>query len=216
MSALSALVHFACPLLIIVLQISFNNLLRIEIRKELHVALSGWRSPSQQISDYARFTAMSQASDSSKLHFPPFPEDMLEWVPWLHQQYHVANTCTIRIKNADNKWETISYLSMYLMGYRWDVTKDMWDADAADIEKLTAAEIIKYTPTATAQEQGFLKEDDKLFHFASARLHRQMQVTLRTALLDALRDHALFPEIEYSTRPLGLWICIRALVSWPS
>ncbi len=102
MSALSALVHFACPLLIIVLQISYNNLCT-EIHKELHIALTGWRSSSQKISDYARFTAMSQTSDSPKLRFPSFPEDMLEWVPWFQKQYNWANSCTIRIKNADNK-----------------------------------------------------------------------------------------------------------------
>jgi hypothetical protein len=43
--------------------------------------LSGWRSHSRHMSNYARFPAMAQASDSSKLHFTPFPDDMLEWVP---------------------------------------------------------------------------------------------------------------------------------------
>ncbi len=80
------------------------------------------------------------------------------------------------------------------MGYRWDISKNILTAEDADIDRLTVAEILKYTPTATAQEQGFLKEDEKLFHFADGRLHRQMQATLRTALLDALHDHALFPE----------------------
>ena len=70
MSALSALANFV---LIIVLQISSNNLLRTELRKELHVALSGWRSDFRHLSNDARFTAMSQASDSSKLHFSPLP-----------------------------------------------------------------------------------------------------------------------------------------------
>ncbi len=102
---------------------------------------------------------MSQALDSSKLHFPSFPEDMLEWVQWFQQKYNWANFCTIRIKNADNKWEIISYLSLYIMGHRWDISKNMWDAEDGNIEFLTAAEILKYTPTATAQEQGSLQED---------------------------------------------------------
>jgi hypothetical protein len=80
--------------------------------------LYGWRSLSQKTSDSARFAAMSQSSDSSKLHFSSFPEDMLEWVPWFDQQYKVANSCTIRVKNADGKWETLSYLSLYIMGNR--------------------------------------------------------------------------------------------------
>ena len=177
MSALSALVHFACPLLFVVLQLWYNNHLRTEIRKELHVALSGWRSHSRHMSNYARFPAMAQASDSSKLHFTPFPDDMLEWVPWFQEQLKTSNACTFRTKNADDKWETISHLSLYIMGYRWKVDEDLWAADVADIGALTAAEILKHTPTATAQEKGFLKEDEKLSHFKDARVHRQMQVT---------------------------------------
>jgi hypothetical protein len=74
MSLSSALAHFVCPLLIFVLQLSYNDLHRTEIYKELHVALTGWRSPSRQISNYARFPAMTQASDSTKLHFSLFTE----------------------------------------------------------------------------------------------------------------------------------------------
>jgi hypothetical protein len=60
------------------------------------------------------------------------------------------------------------------MGYRWDTTKNMWAADDANTDFLTAAEILEYTPTATAQEQGFLQDDEKLFHFANTRVHHQM------------------------------------------
>jgi hypothetical protein len=48
---------------------------------------------------------MSKASDSSKLHFTTFPEDMLGWVPWFYQQYtgDSVDSCTLRVKNDDNK-----------------------------------------------------------------------------------------------------------------
>ena len=36
-----------------------------------------------------------------------------------------------------------------------------------------------------------------------ARLHRQMQVTLRAAIMDAVRGHALFPEIEIFQKTIG-------------
>ncbi len=95
MSALSAPAHFVCPLLFVVLQFWSNNHLSTEIRKELHVALSGWRSHSLPMSDYARFTAVAQASD--KLHFSPFPDGMLEWVQWFQQQLKTSNAYTLRI-----------------------------------------------------------------------------------------------------------------------
>ena len=202
MSALPALANFAFPLLIVVIQLVTNDHLRTQIRKELHVALDGWRIHSRHISNSARFPAMS--SDNSKsLHFSPFPEDQLEWGPWFHQHIQNANEYTFRIKNSDSKYETISYLSMYIMGYRWTDQEDIWAADQADISKLTADEIIKYTPSATAEEKQFLKDDEKLFHFVDARLHRQMQVTLRAAIMDAVRGHALFPEIEIFQKTIG-------------
>jgi hypothetical protein len=40
----------------------------------------------------------------------------------------------------------------------------LWFAEDADITKLTADEILKYTMTATAQEKTFLNEDETLFH----------------------------------------------------
>ncbi len=72
----------------------------------------------------------------------------------------------------------------------------MWKANVTDITKLNAAEIIRNTPTITDKEKGFLVDDEKLFHFFDACTHRQMQVALRTALMQALRDHALFPDIS--------------------
>jgi hypothetical protein len=92
---------------------------------------------------------------------------------------------------------------MYIMGYRWDVNTNMWRANVAEITKLNAAEIIKNTPSITDEEKGFLVDDEKLLHFTDARTHRQMQVTLRVALMQALRDYALFPEIEIFDKSMG-------------
>ena len=154
MSALAARANFVYPLLIVVLQYLYNDHFRTQIRKELHVALDGWRIHSRHMSNYARFTAM--AGDGQKLSFPPFPNDQLDWGPWLRQQIQTTNACTLRIKNDDGKYETISYLSLYIMGYRWDVNFNMWKANVANIDRLNAAEIIKHTPTITDEEKGFL------------------------------------------------------------
>jgi hypothetical protein len=128
---------------------------------------------------------------------------MLEWVPWFQQQLKTSNACTFRTKNSHDKWETISYLSLYIMGYQWRVYEDLWSADVADIGVLNAAEILLHTPTATAKKKGFLKEDEKLSHFNDTRVHRQMQVTLRTAILDAVRDHVLFSELNIFDQTIG-------------
>ncbi len=81
--------------------------------------------------------------------------------------------------------------------------------EEADISKLTAEEVFKYTPSITAEEKEFLKEHDKQFHFGNARLHRKMQVTLRTAIFEILILFVItlyFRKSKYSTRLLGLWI----------
>jgi hypothetical protein len=176
MGALSALANFVCPLLIVV-QFWSNDHLRTQIRKELHVALSQWRSQSRHMSYFARFTAKSQALDSTKLLFTQFPDNMLDWGPWFQQHIKTSNACTIRVKKGDEKWET-SYLSLYIMGYRWTFEESLWAADVADIGKLDAAAILQHTPTATAEEKQFLLEDEKLLHLNHACVHHQMQVTL--------------------------------------
>jgi hypothetical protein len=201
MTALTALANFVCLVLILVLQYLYNDHLRTQIRKELYVALDGWRIQSQQLSNYVRFTAM--AAENKPLSFPPFPEEKLDWGPWFDAQLKKSNVFTIRVKNAAGKWETISYLSMVIMGYRWDTNINMWPANIADIAKLDAASIILHTPTATAEEQAFLLEDEKLFHFADARTHRLMQATLREALLQAFHGHSLFPEIDTFDKSIG-------------
>ena len=64
------------------------------------------------------------------------------------------------------------------MGYRRDPTAGMWAAHVADIEKLKAAEIIKYaSPAIHPEEKGILQVDETSHHFVDARLHRQMQIT---------------------------------------
>ncbi len=95
MGALTALANSVCPLLIIFIQYLYNDHSRTQIRKELHVALVGWRTHTQHLSDYAHFTVMS--ADGQKLIFRPFPDDQLEWGPWLHQQIQTTNACTIRV-----------------------------------------------------------------------------------------------------------------------
>jgi hypothetical protein len=138
-----------------------------------------------------------------KLLFTPFPEEMLDCGPWFQQHITTFNACTIRVKNGDDKWETISYLSLYIMGYRWKLEENLWAADVADIGKLDAAAIIQHTPTATAEEKQFLLEDENLFHFHNACVHRQMQVTFSTAIIEAVRDHALFSELDIFDQTIG-------------
>ncbi len=116
MRALSALAHFLCIFFIIVLKISYNNLLCTEILKILQVTLSLWQ---RHMSNSACFPAMSQASDSSKLYFTLFSEDSIEWVLWYQEQIKMSNVCTICVKVNKGTSETISYLSLYIMGYQW-------------------------------------------------------------------------------------------------
>ena len=136
--------NFAFAILLTIAQILYIHHIRICCRQELKdVALGELRPLLLQISDLRRFTAM--ASDD-KLEFVPLPSDSLEWVPWFENNIQKAQKAVLRVKNDQKTTETISYLSIYLMGYRWDRDTEMWSADVADIAKLTADEIITNAP----------------------------------------------------------------------
>ncbi len=76
------------------------------------------------MSSYAQFTT-AMYGDDKKVSFLPFPDEQLYWGPWLHRRIQTNNACTLHIKNGDGKWETISYPSLYIMGYQWDVNTNM-------------------------------------------------------------------------------------------
>ena len=123
--------NFAFAILFVIAQFLCIDHIRIICRRELKdVALGELRPLLRQISDLRRFTAM--ASDD-KLEFAPLPPDSLEWVPWFERNIQKAQKAVLRVKNDQNITETISYLSIYLMGYRWDRDTEMWSPDVADI-----------------------------------------------------------------------------------
>jgi len=190
--------NFAFAILLVIAQILYIDHIRICCRRELKdVALGELRPLLRQISDLRRFTAM--ASDD-KLEFVPLPQDSLEWVPWFENNIQKTQKAVLRVKNDQKTTETISYLSIYLMGYRWDRDTEMWSADVADIAKLTANEIITNAPSLMEQEKKFLKEDESLMHFNNARVHRQMQVDLRAAFMRAISsDHVLYNDLAALT-----------------
>ena len=111
---------------------------------------------------------------------------------------------TLRVKTPKKAEETISFLSIYLMGYRWDQKVNMWSAEDADIQQLLAAEIIKHAPSLLEAEKKYLKEDEALFHFSDARFHRQMQVALRSAVLLTVLDHVFSKDLKAFIRNLGV------------
>ena len=195
--------NFAFAILLMIAQILYIDHIRICCRQELKdVALGELRPLLLQISDLRRFTAM--ASDD-KLEFVPLPSDSLEWVPWFENNIQKAQKAVLRVKNDQKTTETISYLSIYLMGYRWNRDVDMWAADVADIAKLTADEISKNAPSLLEEEKRFLKEDESLMHFHNARVHRQMQVDLRAAVLRAIpSDHILYNDLAAFNRDISV------------
>jgi hypothetical protein len=190
--------NFAFAILFVIAQMLYSNHIRIICRQELKdVALDELRPLLRQISDLRRFTAM--ASDE-KLEFGPLSPDPLEWVPFFEQSIQKAQKAVLRIKNDATKViENITYLSIYLMGYRWDMNVEMWPAKDADITQLTAADIIINCPSLTDQEEQYLKDDESLMHFHEVRVHRQMQVELRAAVtvMRAIpSDHVVYNDDE--------------------
>jgi hypothetical protein len=194
MTAFYVALHFGFALLFMVLQFLYHD----QFRSEIHLAFHYVTNTQQQlhtdlISDYTRFPVMSS---DGKLVFDPFSTDPLEFSPWFSAQRRKSNECTLKIKNAADKTETVSHLALFLMAWRWDVKTEIWEAKHADIKRLNAASIIEQAPTLTDCETIFLAEDESLFHFDDASTcHRLMQVTLRAAVLRAVEGHQLYSEL---------------------
>ena len=169
MSALYAFANFAFASLIVIAQIMYHNHILIIYRQELKdVALGELRPLLRQISDIRRFTAMTS---EGKLVFAPFPENPLEWVPWFENNLQIAQETTLRVKIPKKADETISFLTIYLMGYGWNQKVNIWSAEDADIQRLNAAEIIKHAQSLLEEEKKYLKEDEALSHFSDVCLH---------------------------------------------
>jgi hypothetical protein len=95
-------------------------------------------------------------------------------------------------------------LSVFLLAWRWNPKTDIWSAADADIKQLNAAAIIKEAPSLTDGEKSFLLEDESLPHFKIARTHRQMQITLRAAVLQAVAGHRLSGDLVVFDKSIGV------------
>ncbi len=169
MTASYVALPFVFAFLFIVLQILYHDQFRSEIHLAFHDVTNTQRQlHTELISDCTRFPVMSS---DGKLVFDPFSPDPLKFLPWFSAQSSKSNECTLKIKNAADKTETVSHMALFLMAWRWDVKTDIWEAKHANIERLNAASIIEQAPLSTDSEKKKLAEDESLFHFDDACMH---------------------------------------------
>ena len=90
-------------------------------------------------------------STDGKLVLDPFPTEPLDFGIWFETQSRKANECTLKIKNAEDKTETVSesFLAIFLIEWRWNPKTEIWSAMDADIGKLSADAIIQEAPSLT-------------------------------------------------------------------
>jgi len=93
------------------------------------------------------------------------------------------------VKNAQQQSEDCNFFSMAAMGARWNNDLVMWPVGVQNINALNSNAVIQHCPRATLSEQAYFQEDETSFHWNNARVHRQMQVTLRRAVLSAVSGH---------------------------
>ena len=55
-------------------------------------------------------------------------------------------------QNAEDKTETVSFLAIFLIAWRWNPRTEIWSARDADIGKLSADAIIQEAPLLTDGE----------------------------------------------------------------
>jgi hypothetical protein len=77
-------------------------------------------------------------STNGKLVLDPFPTEPLQFGIWFENQSCKANECTLKVKKEADKAETVSFLAISLLAWRWNPKTEIWSAANADIVKLTA------------------------------------------------------------------------------
>jgi hypothetical protein len=185
--------HFVFLLFLFILQLLYYDQFQTEIRSALHnVVRNHQQLHHESISDRIRFPVMST---DGKLVLDPFPTEPLDFDIWFENQSRKANECTLKIKNAEDKTETVSFLAIFLRAWRWNPQTEVWSETDADIGKLSADAIIQEAPSLTDREKSFLREDEVLSHFKNACTHRQMQITFRAAIKRAVEGHQLYGDL---------------------
>ena len=193
MNASYVALHFVFFLFFFILQFLYYEQSRTDIQSAFSdIVLIHQQLRHDFISDQTRFQIMST---DGKLVLDPFPTEPLEFGLWFENQSRKANECTLKVKNDADKTETVSFLAIFLLAWRWNPKTEIWSAADADITKLTAAAIIQEATLLTDGEKSFLREDEALSHFTNARTHRQMQVTFRAAIKRAVEGHRLYGDL---------------------
>jgi hypothetical protein len=74
-------------------------------------------------------------STDGKLVLDPFPTKPLQFGIWIENQSCKANECTLKVENEADKTETVSFLAIFLLTWRWNPKTEIWSAADADIVK---------------------------------------------------------------------------------
>jgi hypothetical protein len=106
---------------------------------------------------------LSTMSTYGKLVLDPFPTEPLEFSIWFENQSHKAHECTLKVKNNDSKTETVSFLAIFLLAWRWNPKTEIWSAANAGIKRVNASAINQEGTLLIAGEKSFLEGDEMLF-----------------------------------------------------
>ena len=168
MNASYVALHFVFFLFFFILQFLYYEQSRTDIQSAFSdIVLIHQQLHHDLISDRTRFPVMST---DGKLVLDPFPTEPLEFGLWFENQSRKANECTLKVKNDADKTETVSFLAIFLLAWRWNPKTEIWSAADADITKLTAAAIIQEATLLTDGEKSFLREDEALSQDSTSRM----------------------------------------------
>ncbi len=101
-------------------------------------------------------------STHGKLVLDPIPTESLDFADWFENQSRKANKCNLKVKNEADKTETVSFLALFLLAWRWNPKTEIWSAADADISPI----IGQLSADAIIQESSLLVSDLKISPFS--------------------------------------------------
>jgi hypothetical protein len=115
------------------------------------------------LSDTSHFSEMA-VENKELLVLPEIPADPQDYPKWLHQTSSKTLQSFMKIKNDNQIVERTSYHGLFLWAQYWNPDVGLWEADEADLEELTAANIAEQCENLPQSALNFLENEDRKHH----------------------------------------------------
>ena len=167
------------------------------------------------LSDTSHFSEMA-AENKELLVLPEIPADPQDYPKWLRQTSAKTLQSFMKIKNDNQIVERTSYHGLFLWARYWNPDVGLWEADEADLEELTAANIAEQCENLPQSALNFLENEDRKHYMLNEDSHRDLQIAFRGAILTAVANNQRLNRplqvFDKNIEPLDLYQGVRVFI----